>query len=460
MALTGLDQFLKDDQILTGDADIKNYGRDWTKFFTPNAQAIVFPKSTEEVFELVKWARTTKTALVPSGGRTGLSGGAVAIQKEVVVSFEKMNKILSYSDEDRIARVQAGVVTEDLQNFASEKGQYFPVDFAAKGSSHIGGNIATNAGGVKVIRYGLMRDWVSSMTVVTGRGEVMELNNDLIKNASGYDLRHLMIGSEGTLGLVTEASIKFTRKPNDPLLFLVALNHLDNTMDVFKAFRDQTNLLAFEIYDELALQYVLKAQSNLSRPLETVAPFYLLIEVESEGDNSEEKVLSVFESCLEKEWLTDGILSQSDQQSKDLWAIRENITEACAHRTPYKNDVSVKISEVTPFLKDLDIVLKKEYPSSEVVWFGHVGDGNLHISILRPENMTPEEFYKSSQSIDDVVFSKVREYKGSVSAEHGVGIIKKKHLNYTRSEAEISAMKAIKAYFDPDQILNPGKIFD
>ncbi len=212
-SLEKLKAIFPSDRLLTDEASLQHYGRDWTKHFDINPSAIVFPLSTDEVVKLVKFARSEKIGLVPSGGRTGLSGGACALNGEVVVSFEKMNRVLEYNELDRTVRVEPGLITEALQNYAKEKDAYYPVDFAARGSSQIGGNIATNAGGVKVLRYGLTRDWVAGLTVVTGAGDVLELNKGLVKNATGLDFRHLMIGSEGTLGFVTEASMRLTSPP-------------------------------------------------------------------------------------------------------------------------------------------------------------------------------------------------------------------------------------------------------
>jgi FAD/FMN-containing dehydrogenase len=221
MDIESLKNIIDPSDIRTDDENLKIYGKDWTKHFTPNPSAIVFPRNAEQVKKLVLWARKTKTALVPSGGRTGLSAAAYATNKEIIVSFEKMNKILELDAADQTLRCEAGVVTETIQNYALEKGYYFPVDFASRGSSQIGGNAATNAGGIKVIRYGLIRNWISALEVVTGRGEILKLNNSLVKNATGYDFRHLFIGSEGTLGFITEVTVNLTRPPKSPVVLVL-----------------------------------------------------------------------------------------------------------------------------------------------------------------------------------------------------------------------------------------------
>ncbi|AHZ85373.1 putative FAD-linked oxidoreductase [Bdellovibrio bacteriovorus] len=456
-ALRDLESILKKDQIKTDEESLKYWGRDWTTYFDIKASAIVFPHSTADVVALVQWARQNKIALIPSGGRTGLSGAAVATNDEVVVSFDQMNKIKEFNSVDQTVVIEPGVVTEALQQFAHSKQLFYPVDFAARGSSQMGGNIATNAGGIKVVRYGLTRDWVVGLTVVTGTGDVLELNNGLVKNATGYDLRHLFIGSEGTLGFITEATIKLAANPPPMNVLVMGVTGLDAVMKIFAEFKTKTPLVAFEMFSDKALRKVLDS-TGLSAPLATECPFYVLAEVETRNEQDQEHALGVFEKCLEEGWVLDGVISQSEVQAKTFWRYREDISESLAKYSPYKNDIAVAISKVPPFMEDLDQVLSKAYPNWEVVWFGHIGDGNLHINILRPEGMTKEEFVKECRKVDVMVFDAVKKYKGSISAEHGVGLTKKTFLNYTRSEAEIQLMRGIKKVFDPDNIINPGKV--
>jgi FAD/FMN-containing dehydrogenase len=261
---------LKPHQIKTDDDSLKHYAKDWTTYFDIKASAIVFPESTEDVVNIVQWARKHKVGLVPSGGRTGLSGGACALNGEVVVSFEKMNQILNFNNIDSTVEVQPGVITESLQEYAKSKKLFYPVDFAARGSSQIGGNIATNAGGIKVVRYGLTRDWILGLEVVTGAGEVLHLNNGLIKNATGLDLRHLFIGSEGLLGFITKAIIKLTPQPATVKVLVFAVTELTNVMKVFSEFKMNLQLQAFEMFSEKALKHVLRS-TNLPRPFETTS---------------------------------------------------------------------------------------------------------------------------------------------------------------------------------------------
>ena len=445
-------------KVLTDADSLNAYGKDWTKHFAPAPSAIVFPKSIEQVQAIVRWANERKVALVPSGGRTGLSAAAVAANGEVVVSFDYMNQILEFNEMDRTAVCQPGVVTAQLQQFAEDKGLYYPVDFASAGSSQIGGNIGTNAGGIKVIRYGMTRNWVAGLKVVTGKGDLLELNKDLIKNATGYDLRQLFIGAEGTLGFVVEATMRLERQPTNLTAMVLGTPDFDSIMPVLHAFQDKMDLTAFEFFSDKCLDKIL-ARGDVPAPFETRAPFYALLEFEATTEERAEQALATFEHCVNEGWVIDGVMSQSDQQLQNLWKLREFISETIAHYTPYKNDISVTVSRVPAFLADIDAIVTRNYPDFEVLWYGHIGDGNLHLNILKPEALGKEDFFARCAVVNKWVFEIVEKYNGSISAEHGVGMTKRDYLEYSRSPAEIAYMKAVKAAFDPNGIMNPGKIF-
>lgn len=456
--LAELSKIFPSDRLLTDSDSLAHYGRDWTKLYTVRPLAIVFPESIDDVQRLVRWARANRIGLVPSGGRTGLSGGACALNDEVVVSFEKMNKILDYNPTDRTVQVQAGVVTEQLQHFARDKGACYPVDFAARGSAHIGGNIATNAGGVKVLRYGSTREWIAGLKVVTGSGDILELNRGLVKNATGLDFRHLFIGSEGILGFVVEATIKLTSPPQPSTVMILGLPTLDAIMKVFRKFRDQLPITAFEFFSDIALRHVL-SHAALTPPFNTPTPNYVLIEVENPDQRNDALIMELFEASVNEGLVLDGSIAQSEAQAREFWRLREDISEATAPYTPYKNDISVTISKVPEFLAKTDAALKAGYADFEVVWFGHIGDGNMHINILKPASLNRDQFLSRCKGVNKILFEIIENLGGSVSAEHGVGIVKKDDLLYTRSAEEIALMKAIKAAFDPDGIMNPGKVF-
>lgn len=456
--LQKLSRVLKPAQVSQDPQDLDIYGRDWTDLYQPHPSAILFPETTKQVQGIVQWALKNKVALVPSGGRTGLSAGAFALHGEVVVSLSKMNKVLNFDATEPSVQVQAGVITENLQNFAASKGFYYPVDFASRGSSQIGGNIATNAGGIKVLRYGMTRQWVTGLQVVTGNGDILDLNKGLIKNASGYDLRHLFIGSEGTLGIITEATIALCPPPRDLQVVVLGLSSLEMIMTVFEKIRDVAQLTAYEMWTDAA-QRCSREQLGYADPFKQSMPFYVLFEYEKQGPENDEKILDLIERLSSQGVIQDAVLSQNSQQDRAFWKLREDLTEATSHRPCYKNDVSVRVSQVPQFLVTIDQMIKKDYPDFSVVWFGHIGDGNLHINILQPESMDVKTFLKRCHGVDKALFKAIEDFGGSISAEHGVGLVKKPYLKHSRSKAEISAMKALKAIFDPGGILNPGKIF-
>ena len=446
-------------QIWCETESLQRYGRDWTRFYAPDPLAVIFPTTTEEVQEIVRFARDQKLPVVPSGGRTGLSGAACATAGELVVSFDKMNQIAPVNRADQTLRCGPGAITAAIQEAAAAAGLIYPVDFAAAGSSQIGGNISTNAGGINVIRYGMTRSWIAGLKVVTGTGELLDLNRGLLKNNSGYDLRQLFIGAEGTLGFIVEATLQLCPPPAQSRVLLLGVPTLDALTELLISFREKLTLQAFEFFSALALEKVL-ARSDLPQPLSEPTPFYALIEVEAPGSSDEEVALTLFETALEEGWAVDGVMSQSREQAAQLWRYREEISETISHWTPYKNDVSVCISEVPGFLSAVEEVVLHAYPELEIVWFGHIGDGNLHLNILKPEALSVEEFKARCDTVSPQIFAEVQRRGGSISAEHGIGLLKKDYLTYTRSAEELVLMRGIKALFDPDKVMNPGKIFD
>ena len=448
-----------DDKVKTDPDSLETFGKDWTKIYPPNPSAIVFPKTTEHVQAIVKFANEHQIALVPSGGRTGLSAGAVAANGEVVVAFDYMNSISDFNAMDKTVRCGAGVITEQLQNYAEEQGLFYPVDFASAGSSQIGGNIGTNAGGIKVIRYGMTRDWVAGLTVVTGKGDILELNKDLVKNNTGYDMRQLFIGGEGTLGFVTEATMRLTRPAKNLTVLVLGVPEFEAIMSVLNTFQTNIDLTAFEFFSDKAMRKVV-ARGDVPAPFETEAEYYALLEFEAETEGHIDQAMELFEKCMEEGWVLDGVMSQSETQAQNLWRLREDISETIAEWTPYKNDISVVVSKVPPFLREIEEVVNREYPNFEIIWFGHIGDGNLHLNILKPDDLAKEVFFEQCAKVSTWVFEIVEKYQGSVSAEHGVGMTKKPYLEYTRSAAEIGYMRAVKAVFDPNNIMNPGKLID
>lgn len=457
--LAGLQARFAEKDLLTDDESFETYGQDWTRFYPVAPLAIVFPRTEDDLVWLVNFARENKVSLVPSGGRTGLSAGATASHGELVVAMDRMAEILEYDEINATVRCQAGVITDTLIEFAEQQGMFYGVDFAASGSSQIGGNVATNAGGIRVIRYGMTREQIVGLRVVTGTGEVLDLNRGLIKNATGLDMRHLFIGSEGILGFITEVTLQLLPKPAEQSVLILGVESLADLMPVLHTFRKAMTLSAYEFFSDLALDHVL-AHRDVQQPFETRTAYYALLEVDMESADSEEALMNCFEKVMEEGWVVDGVMSQSETQAESLWTLREGISESITAHTPFKNDIAVTPSQVPEFLNSVQSKVSEVYPDFDCVWFGHIGDGNLHLNILKPADLDIAEFKENCHECSDIIYGEVQRFGGTVSAEHGIGLLKKSALKYSKTEAEIQLMKQIKQQFDPDNIMNPGKVID
>ncbi len=448
-------------------SDLAEYGRDWTRVLPPAPSAIAFPRSTEQVSRLLAACNAEKAPVVPSGGRTGLAAGALAPSGEIVLSLARMRRIDPVDGLGGTLRVQAGAVTEAVHQHCAADGLTWPVDFASKGSSTIGGNIATNAGGVKVIRYGLTRQWVLGLEVVLASGEVLEIGGALEKNNTGLDLRQLFIGSEGTLGVVTEATLKLAPLPGATTVMVLGVDDVASVLALFRQAREAPFALsAYEFFSDTCLKRLL-SHRKLTPPTTEACPYYVLIEAEVEGRTEADRarlleriepwVSNVFESGVAK----DGTLAQHGTQASDLWALREGISESLsATGLPHKNDIALPIAGLDAFCIDLAALFGRRYPGWEICLFGHVGDGNLHVNVMKPDAMSREAFFAKTKEADRDLFDIVKRHHGSISAEHGIGLLKKPFLSYSRSDGEIDLMRSVKRALDPNGILNPGKIFD
>lgn len=443
----------------TDPHELAEFGKDWTKTFAPDPLVICFPRTTSEVARLLKLASELGQPVVPSGGRTGLAGGAVAAKREAVLSLKRMNRMDPVDPVARTVRVQAGAITEGVHRHAQPHALTWPVDFASKGSSHVGGNIATNAGGVNVIRYGLTRQWVLGLEVVLPTGEVLELNGALEKNNTGTDLRQLFIGSEGTLGVVTEATLKLAPIPREEDVFLFAVPDLAAVLELFRLARAAPiTLQAFEFFTDRCLARVTR-HLGARPPFAAPSSHYVLVEIERPAEPAvTEKWL---EEVLGSGFVTDGTMAQSPREAEEFWKLREGISESLASTgLPHKNDVALPIAALKPFCAELAEFFGAHYVGWEICNFGHIGDGNLHINVMKPEAMPIPEFRAATKAVDRDLFALVRKHRGSVSAEHGIGLLKKEFLSFTRSAREIELFRATKKVFDPRGILNPGKIWD
>jgi len=454
------------DHVKTDADDLGYYGTDRCRGDWPiSPRVVVLPRTTEEVQAVVRACAAAGAKIVPSGGRTGLTGAATATGGEVVLSLERMNRILGVDAAALTLRCEAGATVEAVQMAAEAQGLLYPVDFAAKGSAQIGGSIATNAGGVKVLRYGSTRAWVSGLDVVVASGEVLHLGGSLVKDNTGYDLRQLFIGAEGTLGIIVGATMRLCPPPKGLLVALCSVPDEAHVLSLFTRARHELPLQAFECFDQGCLQHVLEHRGLGGRgPFAEPTPQHVLLEIEidGDGDDAQEQAHDRLTLCLadaqDAGEIEDAVVAATAAQAKDLWEYREGISESLHAHTPHKSDIALPISEVTAFLEQWRPAVAKALPDAEALVFGHVGDGNLHLNVLKPEAESVDAFVARATAFDDETYALVQKFGGSVSAEHGIGLLKRDHLHFSRSPGELAMMRAIKQALDPAGMFNPGKV--
>jgi FAD/FMN-containing dehydrogenase len=457
--LSALGSHLSSESILTDPHECNAYGTDWTRQVA-NVSAVLLPRSTDQVAKILSLANELEIQIVPSGGRTGLAGGAVASKGEVVLSLSKMNRIDSVDRLSKTVRVQSGAITEAVHEHCKQSGLLWPIDLAAKGTCEIGGNLSTNAGGVRVIRYGMTRKWVTALQVVTMQGEIIELNRNLEKNNTGYDLLQLIIGSEGTLAVITEATLKLTRLPRFKNIFLFSVTSLEQMARLCEeANFGPFHITAFEFFSQKCLHTVQEKLKRISRIGDT-APFYVLMEIERSSNDLSE-VEEWLGKILEESLVVDGSLAQSSEDEKASWGLREGITESIAVTGPVrKYDVAVPVSQMVPFLTEGQKMFSRMNLSIDLYLFGHFGDGSPHFNLVKKPDCSMQEFSNQCDRFEIELFALLKRYGGSVSAEHGVGNLKKHWVTYSRTNRELELYRSIKKAFDPKHLLNPGKILD
>jgi FAD/FMN-containing dehydrogenase len=364
-----------------------------------------------------------------------------------------MNKIGAIDVVSRTVDVEAGAITESVHEACKSSGLTWPVDFASKGSSTVGGNIATNAGGINVIKYGNTRQWVLGLEVVLASGELVHLNGKLEKNNSGPDLRELFIGSEGILGIIVGATLKLAPLPGEKTTVLIGVSDTAAVHRIFQHGRKSgTNFHAFEFFSQSCLDIV-SCFSKVPSPLQKKAPWYLLTEWEGES--------SWFDPVMEMDGFVDGRMAQSSEEAKMIWAFRERIAESVSLRAnPNKNDISVAVDQVPEFLEAFTKRLPASFPELDFFLYGHLGDGNLHLNTLPIKNLSSTEWKEEIARLNLAVAEITRDFHGSISGEHGVGLLKKPYLDYCLSKPEIALIQGLKRVFDPEGLLNPGKVVD
>lgn len=452
-------------RVLEGEADTAPYLTDWRGRFTGRARAVLLPGDTAEVAQLVRLCAEAGVPIVPQGGRTGLVLGSVpdASGTAVVISLRRMNRILGIDTTNRTITVQAGCILQQIQEAAQDAGLLFPLSLAAEGSCTIGGNLSTNAGGTAVLRYGNTRELCLGLEVVTAQGKVWDGLRGLRKDNTGYALRELFVGAEGTLGIITSAVLKLYPQPKASVTALVAIDSPARALGLLSLMQDVcgSSLTAFELMSQFCLRLVGEHFPHLPRPFAQAHAQYALLEVSSSESEAHGVALleSGIEAALEADLAIDAVVATSNAQSSALWQLREHIplAQAAAGKN-IKHDVSLPISRIAEFIDSTDAALAAAFPGCQVVCFGHLGDGNLHYNIAPAEGGSHEAFLANQAAINRIVHDSVAAFEGSISAEHGIGALKREELRRYKDDVELEMMRAIKGALDPLGIMNPGKI--
>ncbi len=433
--------------------------------FKGQAKLLLKPRNTLEVAKIVKLCNRLKLPIVPQGGRTGLTGGTSPSKKgnEVLLSLEKMNKIISVDSSNFLMTVQAGCILSDIKIASEKKNCFFPLKLASEGSCTIGGNIATNAGGSTVLKYGMTRELVSGLEVVLPNGDIISNLSALKKDNRAYDLKNLFIGAEGTLGIVTAATIKLFPQIKDNAFSIVAVKNIGNAIRLLscvnKCYRE--NLATYELNSYLGLELIQKHFRSIKLPFDNLYPWYVIIELtSSKNENLDEKMNVLLEESLRKKIILDAIQPLNLKQKNEIWKTREFLSNAQKLEGPsIKHDISIPLSNIPLFLKKAENSISKYIEKKYILAFGHLADGNLHYNIGKPKKIKDSEFRLMSEKINNIVFDLVQKMGGSFSAEHGIGKLKIKELKRYSTKEELNLKKSIKLLLDPRKIMNPGKIF-
>jgi FAD/FMN-containing dehydrogenase len=451
--------------LLTGPADIAPHLSDWRGLYTGASPAVARPGSTEEVAAVMRLCAQTGTPLVPQGGNTSMVGGATPDESGrcVVLSLARMNRIRDLDPTDMSMTAEAGVVLKAAQDAAADAGCLFPLSLGAEGTATIGGVLSTNAGGNTTVRYGNARELMLGLEVVLPDGSIWNGLRRLRKDNTGYALRHLFVGAEGTLGIVTAAVLRLFPRPRDTALAFCAVADEDAALALFRRFRDRDDsaVRAFEYMSGTGVDLAVKHIEGVTLPLEARADHYVLVDLASPRPDAGLRSMAedVLGEAMEAGEVLDATLAESDAQAKKLWRIREEHPEAQKREgASVKNDVSVPVSKVPEMIRRCSAALAELIPGSRPVPFGHIGDGNIHMNLEQPQGMEASAFLARSHDIMDCVNAIVRDLDGSFSAEHGIGRLKTDMMEEWRGGAELAAMRAIKAALDPAGIMNPGKV--
>ena len=454
-------------RLLTDPDEKAPFLLDYRKRWQGAALAVAMPDTAEDVAKIVKWCRQHKAAIVPQGGNTGLTGGSVpdASGRAVLLSLSRMKRIRAVDALNNTITVEAGCVLQQVQEAAAQANRLFPLSLAAQGTCTIGGNLSTNAGGVQVLRFGNARELCLGLEVVTASGEIWNGLKGLRKDNTGYDLRDLFIGAEGTLGVITAAVMKLFPLPVARLAGFVCVASPHAALQLLELAQNRlgSSLTAFELISSASLDLVLKHFPGSRLPIQEPCPWYVLLEV-SDLDSDEhatEALEGMLSGALESGIASDAAVSTSIEQFRQFWALRENISEAqSAEGKNIKHDISVPISRIAEFIESTDAQIHAAHPQARMIVFGHLGDGNLHYNVspeLGHGGKLDEAFLALEAPINRITHDAVVRFGGSISAEHGLGILRRDEAARYKQPVEVAMMRAIKAALDPDGLMNPGK---
>jgi FAD/FMN-containing dehydrogenase len=450
------DRFWVDD-----DEALEPHLSEWRGTWRGRTALMVMPESTEKVAAVVRACVAANTAIVVQGGNTGLCGGAIpdGSGTQVLLSLARMNRLRAVSPGDFSLVAEAGCILSDLQRAAAGVDRLFALSLAAEGSCQIGGNLSTNAGGTNVLRYGTAREQVLGLEVVLPDGEIWDGLRTLRKDTAGYDIKQLFIGAEGTLGVITAASLRLFPRPENPQVAMLAVATPQAAVDLFAELRTRLGdqMQAFEVISARALRLVLRHVADTRSPFQEDHAWYVLVETAAPqaGRSIEGELFAV----MERGHALDAVIAKNSEEQQQLWRLRHMISAAQKlEGASLKHDISVPVGDVGRFIVAAEAAVCAAVPDSRVVAFGHVGDGNVHFNVSQPKAMAPEAFVDLREQIATVVYDIVLKFNGSISAEHGVGILKREQLTHYRSATELSVMRAIKAALDPSNLFNPGKV--
>lgn len=459
-----IDQFRKivgEKHAITDAADIEAYVTEERNLFHGRSPLVLRPGSTAEVSAICKLASAHKIALVPQGGNTGLVGGQTPHNGEVVVSLRRLDKIREVDTASNTMTCEAGVVLQIAQQKAAEVDRLFPLSLGAEGSCTIGGNLSTNAGGTAALAYGVAREMALGLEVVLADGRVLNVLSKLKKDNTGYNLHNLFIGAEGTLGIITAATLKLFPKPRAVETAFVGLNSPAAALKLLTIAQGEAAnaLTSFELLSEMAVDFSVRHGIDVRDPLEAKHPWYVLMELSSPGDDARTPLETILARAMEEEIVDDAVIAANLTQRNGFWKLREEMSAAQKPEGgSIKHDISVPVAAVPAFIAEADAAVVKLIPGARPVPFGHLGDGNLHYNVSQPVGADTADYLARWHAVNAVVFEIVLRMGGSISAEHGIGVLKRDELPEVKDKTAIELMRAIKAMLDPHHIMNPGKV--